>query len=78
MNPTGIVHTNTYEFNIQTCVPIRPLKNKLFSDESQSNKIVTESSNEIYYKRFKMLMKLIRIDKMLKNAKIVHVQNPQK
>ncbi len=45
---------------------------------SQSNKIVTESSNEIYYKRFKMLMKLIRIDKMLKNAKIVHVQNPQK
>jgi hypothetical protein len=59
-------------------VPSDLLKTNYLRMNSQSNKIVTESSNEIYYKRFKMLMKLIRIDKMLKNAKIVHIHNPQK
>ncbi|HOJ66605.1 MAG TPA: hypothetical protein PLZ54_06465, partial [Paludibacteraceae bacterium] len=34
MKPTCIAYTNTNEYNIQTCgFSIRPLKNKLYSDE---------------------------------------------
>jgi hypothetical protein len=41
-------------------------------EASKSNKNKKVSEINIYEQRFFMLMKLIRIDKMLKSAKIIH------
>lgn len=37
-----------------------------------------KSLNDVYNERFLMLMKLIRIDKMLRGAKIIHVKPEEK
>ena len=44
------------------------------SKKSTENK----SLNDLYNERFLMLMKLIRIDKMLRSAKIIHVKPEEK
>lgn len=44
--------------------------------DSKKNNL--KSPNDIYYQRFKMLMKLIRIDNMLRNAKIIHIKTEGK
>jgi len=46
--------------------------------KNQSQNTSADLQNQIYYKRFKMLMKLIRIDKMLRSAKIIHADKNQK
>lgn len=39
---------------------------------------ISKSLNDVYNERFLMLMKLIRIDKMLRGAKIIHVKPEEK
>ena len=47
-------------------------------DNSKKNSNEDKSLNDLYNERFLMLMKLIRIDKMLRSAKIIHVKSEEK
>lgn len=48
---------------------------KIFISEEEKYRIM---ANRTYTERFEMLMKLIRIDRMLKSAKIIYPEPDQK
>ncbi len=47
-------------------------------DHSKNIDHSKKALNDLYNERFLMLMKLIRIDKMLRSAKIIHVKPEEK
>lgn len=50
---------------------MKPIKNSIITEEDK----LQIALNRTYTERFEMLMKLIRIDRMLKSAKIVETKN---